>query len=105
MDNRGMLDLKEELFVANEFWDFLGGKGSYEELLNCFERAGIELWPEIDAYLVDLNCEVKTMNARAKIAYSINVEDLQTVAEQELRRELTDEEIKIVEERIGDYID
>lgn len=47
---RGMLDLKEELFVANEFWDFLGGKGSYEELLNCFERAGIELRPEIDAY-------------------------------------------------------
>jgi hypothetical protein len=30
---------------------------------------------------------------------------LQTVAEQELERELTDEEIKIVEERLGDYVD
>ncbi len=47
---RGMLDLKEELFVANEFWDFLGGEGSYEELLNCFERAGIELRQEIEEY-------------------------------------------------------
>ncbi len=47
---RGMLDLEKELYVANEFWDFLGGEGSYEELLNCFERAGIELRNEIDEY-------------------------------------------------------
>ena len=45
------------------------------------------------------------MNARDRIIYSINVEDLQTVAEQELERELTDEEIKDVEKRLGDYID
>jgi hypothetical protein len=36
------------LKVANEFWDFLGGDGCYNELLNCFERVGIELRPEID---------------------------------------------------------
>ncbi len=47
---KGMLDLEEELKVAEEFWDFLGGKGSYDELLNCFERVGIELRPEIDEY-------------------------------------------------------
>lgn len=47
---RGMLDLTEELKVANEFWDFLGGDGSYEELLNCFERVGIELRDEVDRY-------------------------------------------------------
>jgi len=29
-----------------EFWDFLGGEGAYNELLNCFERVGIELRPE-----------------------------------------------------------
>ena len=45
------------------------------------------------------------MNARDRIIYSINVEDLQTVAEQELERELTDEEIKNVEKRLGEYID
>lgn len=46
----GMLDLKQELKVAEEFWDFLGGQGTYVELLNCFERVGNELRTEIDAY-------------------------------------------------------
>jgi type II restriction enzyme len=47
-----MLDLDNELKVAEEFWDFLGGKGTYPELLDCFERAGIELRPEIDRYFL-----------------------------------------------------
>jgi type II restriction enzyme len=47
---RGMLDLKNELKVGKEFWDFIGGKNSYEDLLGCFERVGIELRGEIDAY-------------------------------------------------------
>ncbi len=46
----GMLDLPNELKVAEEFWDFVGGIGTYEELLGCFERVGIELRSEIDAY-------------------------------------------------------
>jgi len=47
---KGMLDLDNELKVAEEFWDFLGNDGTYSELLNCFERAGIELRSEIDKY-------------------------------------------------------
>ncbi|WP_448590290.1 TdeIII family type II restriction endonuclease [Thermodesulfobium sp.] len=47
---KGMLDLDNELKVAEEFWDFLGGEGSYLELLDCFERVGVELRPEIDKY-------------------------------------------------------
>ncbi|MCX8167283.1 MAG: TdeIII family type II restriction endonuclease [Candidatus Micrarchaeota archaeon] len=47
---KGMLDLDMELKVAEEFWDFLGGKDAYLEILNCFERVGIELSPEIDKY-------------------------------------------------------
>lgn len=47
---RGMLDFEYELKVAEEFWDFLGGRGSYNDLLNCFEQVGIELRPEIDDY-------------------------------------------------------
>lgn len=47
---KGMLDLDNELKVAEELWDFLGNDGAYSELLNCFERAGIELGPEIDEY-------------------------------------------------------
>jgi len=47
---RGMIDLEYELKVADEFWDFLGGEGTYAELLDCFEKAGIELREEIDKY-------------------------------------------------------
>lgn len=47
---RGMLDLDHELKVAEEFWDFLGGSGSFEEVLQCFERVGIQLRDEIDNY-------------------------------------------------------
>ena len=47
---QGMLDLEKELKVADEFWDFLGGDGAYQDLLDCFEIAGIALRPEIDQY-------------------------------------------------------
>lgn len=47
---KGMLDLEKELKVAEEFWDFLGGENAYFELLNCFERVGIEMRSEIDEY-------------------------------------------------------
>lgn len=52
---RGMLDLENELKVANEFWDFLGGKNTYKDLLDCFERVGIELREEIDKYFKRFN--------------------------------------------------
>lgn len=52
---RGMLDLEEELVVANEFWDMIGGEGTYEELLDCFERAGIEIRSEIDEHFRKYN--------------------------------------------------
>jgi len=45
-----MLDLQNELKVANEFWDFLGGSGTYQQLLDIFERVGIDLRQEIDDY-------------------------------------------------------
>jgi type II restriction enzyme len=51
----GMLDLEEELMVAEKFWDFLGGEGAYYELLECFEKAGMELRPEIDRYFGKFN--------------------------------------------------
>lgn len=52
---RGMLDLPNELKVAEEFWDFLGGVGAYQDLLDCFERVGIELRAEIDDYFLRFN--------------------------------------------------
>lgn len=47
---KGMLDLEHEILVAEELWDFIGGGGTYTDLLNAFEDAGIELKPEIDSY-------------------------------------------------------
>ncbi len=52
---RGMLDLPNELKVAEEFWDFLGGEGAYNDLLDIFERVGIELRSEIDEYFSKFN--------------------------------------------------
>ena len=39
-----------------------------------------------------------------KIIYSINIEDVQNVAAQELERKLTAKELKLVEDKIGDCI-
>lgn len=47
---KGMLDVQRELKVAEEFWDFLGGDNSYEELLDCFEKVGCRMRGEIDCY-------------------------------------------------------
>ena len=47
---KGMLDLDFELKVADELWNFLGKDGAYSDLLDCFERVGIELRPEIESY-------------------------------------------------------
>jgi len=52
---KGMLDLKNELKVAQEFWDFLGGAGAYDELLDCFESAGMTLRPELDRRFAEFN--------------------------------------------------
>ena len=43
------------LKVAAEFWDFLGGEGSYTQLLNIFEKVGVELRSEIDEYFSRYN--------------------------------------------------
>lgn len=42
------LKLGEDLLVGKYFWDFLGGKGTYEELLLLFEEAGLELKDKIE---------------------------------------------------------
>ena len=36
--------------LVDEFWDFLGGDGVYWDLLERFEKVGIEFRPEIDQY-------------------------------------------------------
>jgi len=52
---QGLFDLRQEVLVGNEFWDLLGGKNTYEELLKVFEQAGLELYDEIDRKMKSLN--------------------------------------------------
>jgi nucleoside-triphosphatase THEP1 len=40
-----------------------------------------------------------------KIIYSINIEDVQNVAQEQVGRALTDRELKIIEDKIGDQFD
>ena len=47
---KGMLDLQHETLIAEELWNFIGGEGTYEDLLDAFEMAGIEVRDEIDSY-------------------------------------------------------
>ena len=46
----GMFDVKNELKVGEEYWDFIGGEGAYHELLDIFENVGIKMREEIDEY-------------------------------------------------------
>lgn len=45
------------------------------------------------------------MENKEKIIYSINIEDVQNVANQDLGRDLNDDELKLIEDKIGEYID
>ena len=44
------------------------------------------------------------MKSDKRVVYSINVADIQTVAQEELGRRLTDDELKRIEDNLGDYI-
>ncbi|GAB4174858.1 MAG: TdeIII family type II restriction endonuclease [Calditrichia bacterium] len=51
---QGLFDLEQEVLVGEEFWDLLGGEKTYEDLLNVFEEAGLELYDEIDEKMKSL---------------------------------------------------
>jgi hypothetical protein len=42
--------------------------------------------------------------SKNKILYSINVADVQTVAQELIERDLTDEEVLMVSDKLGDHI-
>ncbi len=47
---KGMFDLERDVYVAEDFWNFLAGDDVHDDLLDCFEEAGIELRDEVDDY-------------------------------------------------------
>jgi len=52
---QGLFDLRQEVLVGPEFWDLLGGKNTYKDLLKVFAQAGLELYGEIDKKMKSLN--------------------------------------------------
>lgn len=44
---QGVLDEDKELYVAEKFWDLLGGEGTYEEILKVFDEVGKEFKEKI----------------------------------------------------------
>ena len=47
---KGIIDVKDELKVAKDLWDFVGGEGAYEQTLKIFEEVGLKMKKVIDAY-------------------------------------------------------
>lgn len=56
---KGLFDLKEEILVGQEFWDFLGGKGTFEDILDLFEEVGKEIYGEIEVKIKEIGKATK----------------------------------------------
>ena len=41
-------DKGNDLLVGKDFWDFLGGNGAYEELIDIYEKVGEEIRPVLE---------------------------------------------------------
>lgn len=41
------MDLANEVLIGKEFWDMVGGKGTYEEVLSIYQEAGKEKGPDM----------------------------------------------------------
>jgi len=44
----GMMDAPNDFLVGDEYWDFIGGKGAFPELLNTFDDVGKEFKNRLD---------------------------------------------------------
>lgn len=55
---QGVLEKRKELLIAEEYWDFLGGEGTYIDLLEIFDTVGKELKEKIIAKMKEV-AEIK----------------------------------------------
>ena len=44
----GMMDAGNDFLVGDEYWDFIGGKGTFPELLEIFDEVGKEFKDQLD---------------------------------------------------------
>ncbi|MDI6883524.1 MAG: TdeIII family type II restriction endonuclease [Patescibacteria group bacterium] len=55
---KGLYDLGSgEILVGDEFWNFVASDDIYEELLDVFQKVGVELRDEIDKKFTDFRKE------------------------------------------------
>lgn len=47
-------DKGNDFLIGKDFWDFLGGKNTYEELIKIYERVGKEIRPILDKKFKDI---------------------------------------------------
>jgi hypothetical protein len=72
---QGVLDLERELYVAEKFWDFLGGYNTYIEILEIFDEIGLE-------YKAKIQEKISTVASR-KLIFSIDELKKPSVREQD----------------------
>ena len=47
-------DKGKDFLIGKDFWDFLGGNGAYEELIDIYEKVGEEIRPVLDQKFKDI---------------------------------------------------
>ena len=48
------LDMEQQVLIGEEFWDLIGGQGTYDELLDIYREVGREKGPELIDLLLTL---------------------------------------------------
>jgi len=48
-------DIGKDFLIGKDFWDFLGGNGTYEQLIKIYENVGEEIRPFLDKKLKSFN--------------------------------------------------
>ncbi len=59
---QGYLDEENELYVAEKFWNLLGGEGTYQEILDVFDEVGREFKEEISLKIKEVAEEKMIMD-------------------------------------------
>lgn len=44
---KGIIDERKELLIGEDFWDFIGGSGTYREIIQIFDEVGKSIKPQI----------------------------------------------------------
>lgn len=44
----GMMDHPNDFLIGNEYWDFIGGEGTFPDLLDTFDKVGKKFKGQLD---------------------------------------------------------